>query len=207
MITREQFEQEMVTRCLDELYQAAQPSVTWEELLEINKKEPKQNLYERYYLDDKACKCIIDKFVKLYRLKDNFKDHCDIIIRDMKEGCSKDKWIEKDDDTPGYRGYESVPPIANEIGRVVAQNVIEFIEMRKNFYRFNRECESFEFTTYMHSPTCNKKTVIDYWKSQGKDIVIEDRDPDYNYERYWLGWSEEDIREDKEYQNAEPTDE
>lgn len=189
MLTQSDFESRMIEECLDELYQASQPPCTLEEL-----KEDKEG-YMHHYLSHEDCKYIIDKYVNFYNLEDKFKDHCDILIRDITKGCSKDKWIEGKDGFPGHRGYEEVPPLEDKIGIENVDKVVDFINMRRNFYRFNRKCESFYFTTWNYSPTSNKESVIEYWEKQGKSIEIVDRDPTYNYERYYLGCSEEDIKE------------
>lgn len=189
VLTREKFERELYRGCLDELYRASQPSITLEEL------EEKKESYEDHYLAQEDCNCIIDKYADFYRLESGFNSHCDILIRDMTEGCSKDKYIKPKDGSPGYRSYEDVAPLSKEIGEENLNKVTDFIKMRANFYKFNRAAENFHFNMINFSPSVNKEAVIEKWKEKGVDIVIEDRDPKFNYERYWLGYSEEEIKE------------
>lgn len=195
MLTRKQFEDEMYTRCLDELYQASQPSITYSELIELSKQNPERKLYLEHYLSSEECKFIIDKYINLYCLEDDFKRDCDIIIDDMQKGCIKDKYVSGTDEKPGYRNYEKVPPLSEEIGEENLQKVVEFIKMRKDFYRFNRVAENFKFNMFNYSPTSIKESVIDFYKTQGQDITIVDRNMGYNYERYYEGYSEEEIQE------------
>ena len=56
-----------------------------------------------------------------------------------------------------------------------------------------------ESITWYSCPTSNKKKVIQYWKEHGKDITIEDRDPDTFWYRdeYGDDW-EEIYKEEKE---------
>lgn len=189
MLTQEQFEQERIIRCLDEMYQASQPPITWEEV------KTRENGLNEHYLSNEEYRYILNKYNDLYRLEDNFKRDCDILIRDAVEGYSVDKYIEATEDSPGYRSYEKKLPLKDQIGEEMANKFIEFIESRRDFYRFNRLWEQFNFTVMNYSPCSNKETVIKTWKEMGKDITIIDRNMDYNYERYYLGTSEEEIQE------------
>lgn len=189
MLTQEQFEEERITRCLDEMYQASQPPITWEEATKC------KNAINEHYLSREEYEYILKKYDDLYRLEDNFIRDCDILIRDAEEGYSIEKWIQKTENEPGYRGYEKLPPLREQVGEEMANKFIEFIKSRRNFYRFNRVWEQFHFTVMNYSPNTNKETVIKTWKEKGEDITIVDRDMDYNYDRYYLGASEEEIQE------------
>lgn len=183
---------EAIVKCLDHMYRASQPSITWEELNNI-KDDP--DIIHHYYLSQEDYKYISNMYAEYYRLKDTFKEHCDILINDIIEGCYKDKYISSNGDSPGYRDYEKVLPLKETLGEEIVNKVIEFIKERKDFYKFDRDYHSYLFTVMNYSPTSNKQTVIDYWKSKGIDLEIIDRDPVYNYERYNLGCSEEEINE------------
>lgn len=200
MLTEKELKKEIITRCLDEMYQASQPSITWEE---VSKTE---NGINEHYLSSEEYKFILEKYADMYNLKDQFMNDCDILIHDAEEGYSVDKYIEGDGDSPGYRGYEHKPPLKEQVGEEMADKFIEFIKSRRNFYRLDKGYTQFAFTVMNYSPNSNKETVIETWKEKGKDIEIIDRDPEWNYERYYLGWSEEDIEEEKEYLNAEPVE-
>lgn len=180
-------------KCMKEMYERAQPSANYDDIYAYYEQCNEQHItpdkiYNRHYLSKEEFDYILNKYVSEYKLSNDFKRDCDIIIRDMEEGCSKDKYIPEWTDEfgthPGYRGYEKVPPLKETIGDENAQKVIDFIKMRKEFYRFNREEEGFRFDIALtDSPTSNEKTVIEYWKSQGKDIEIDPRHKDENY--FW----------------------
>lgn len=192
---KEQIMREAVDRCLAELYYFAQPSVeNIEEAIKIEGDSEESSFINKHYISTEDYKEIVEKYIRIYNIESGFKDHCEIIIDDFESGYAVDKYI-KNEGEPGYRGYESKPNLSEQIGEESAQKVIEIIKNRKNFYRFDREADCFRFTMMNYSPTSNKSRVIEYWKSQGKEIEIIDRDPTYNYERFYLGLSEESINE------------
>lgn len=184
-----------IEECLEEMYRYAQPSISLEEI----KAQGKEFDYSHYYLSNDECIVIEEKYLNMYGLEDPFNDYCDILIRDMTEGCSKDIYIKKEG-YPGYRGYEDVPSLDNEIGKENLDKVVEFIKMRKDFYRFNRRAESFRFNIMNFAPNSNKEAVIEYWKKKGIDLEIEDRPKDdiFDVHYYNLTWNEyrEQVRED-----------
>ena len=187
MLTKDKFQKELFTRCIDEMYQNAQPPCSYEELVEKSKQNPDERLYAQHYLSVEETRYIIDKYVDLYNLQDSFKDHCDLLIEDMLKGCSKDKYIHPEDGCPSYRGYEKVQPLTEEIGQEAMDKVIEFIKMRKDFYRFNRKCDGFRFEMYNYAPCSNLKTVVDYYTTKGTPVEIVERpkDDEYLYSRYY----------------------
>lgn len=202
-LTKEDILWEARMRCMREMYAKAQPSVNYDDLLEYYKKcqaegkEP-ERVYDRYYLSQEEFAYIRQKYVDAYMMHDPFQENCDLIIRDMEDGCSKDKWIPEHTDEygthPGHRGYEKVLPIKETIGEENANKVIEFIKDRRNFYRHNVDEEKFNFSvTLTDSPTSNPDTVVEYWKTQGKEITIDPRH--LTEDDFW--------REDNGYLNEE----
>jgi hypothetical protein len=66
----------------------------------------------------------------------------------------------------------------------------------KEFYRFDREEADFSCSVALGaSPTSNKETVIEYWKSQGKDIEIIEPNPLLIWERDFYGDEFEEVME------------
>lgn len=173
-------------RCLIEMYARAQPSADYNQIYAKYKEqqlkgETPEAVYDRYYLSKEEFEYIRNKYIQAYNLEDRFKDYCDILIRDMRDGCSKDKYIPEKigsdgERYPGYRGYEKVPPIKYIIGEESADAVINFINERKNFYRFDQRENRFIYSvTLEDSPTSNAEKVKEYWKSQGIDLEIDPR--------------------------------
>ena len=68
------------------------------------------------------------------------------------------------------------PKLGELIGEENAAKVIDLITDIRDFYRFDREEEQFDWMTTLMTavPTSNKKTVKEYWASKGKDIVFKD---------------------------------
>lgn len=223
-ITREDILSEAIDRCMVELYEKAQPSADINEYIrkiksgEITKEDQdKDPIYYRHYLSKEEMQYIVDKYHTAYRLDNEFKDSCDLLLKDMEESYTIDKYIdahtdENGDYHPGYRGYDHMPTVEGQVKLALkmsnienpelAKNITdifrEFIKNRRDFYRFDRDGEKFNYSVYLGaSPTSSKERVIDFWKKQGKEIEIVDHNPEY----FWyhdIGYTDEEIREEFE---------
>ena len=208
-VTRENIISQAVDACFKELYKRAQPSVDFEELVKQYRIDGK-SFYERYYLSSEELKYVVEKYIKAYGMEDPWEDYFDLLIDNLKNGGSKDKWIpEKVDEDgfkhPGYRGFEKYDSLHKQINKILdnyflsnfsineltdtlTDKVFELIDTVKNFYRHNREKNDFTYTMYLGaSPNSNSKAVVEYWKSKGIDIVIEERNPLLFYEQDYYG--------------------
>lgn len=185
---------ELRVKCMTEMYSKAQPSADYADILkyyvDCKKKGIKPDLiYNRYYLSNEEYLYILNKYIDAYGLKERFKDDCDVIIRDLKDGCTKDLYLpdmltKKGEVVFGSSEYENVKPLSKIIGRKAAKYVINLIQDRKNFYRFDRAEENFRVLIGMgDSPCSNEQTVINYWKTQGVDIEIDPRH--YTKDDFW----------------------
>lgn len=213
--------------CMREMYKRSQPSADYDQLIEDVKsgKIPKDTrIYERYYLSMDEFIYIRDKYMKAYGLKEHWRPNIEILERYLNEGGTKDKWIPErvDEDGfkhPGYRGYDKVPPIKKQITDFLMHNISgEYVELGdeitkivmdtindcKEFYKFDREPNSFSASIALGaSPTSYKDTVIEYWKSQGVDLKIEDRNPLLFWERDYYGDEFEEVMLDEYGENWE----
>lgn len=180
MITRNDILCEAAERCMKELYSLAQPYINWEDFLKQNKeyrengeKGPKP--YEFYYLPQKIFEEVVDNYVYAYNLKSKFEDHLDIIWGYFDRPIV-DKYIPGENGNPGYRGYEHLPPLSCIIGESNLEEVKDYIEKARSFYKFDSELDSFKMTIYLGaSPNSNKQAVIDNWKKyRNKDITIDE---------------------------------
>lgn len=206
--------------CMKELYDKAQPSADYDEYIKQVKDgkitdDTRPYIYQRHYLSNEEAKYIVSKYINAYRLNNDWHSNLDLLVKDLKEGCSVDKYIKEYTDEhgnhhPGYRGYDRRDSLVKrfedicgdeELAEKLSDEVFDYIENRKNFYRFDREAEQFNMTIFLGAcPTCNKQDVIDYWKSQGKDVNIVERDP----RTFWMideGYTEEEIKEELEEYN------
>lgn len=184
MLNRDKILEKAVHDCYREMYRKAQPSANYDDYIRKikNGEIPRETrIYERHYLPEKQFEYIVEKYKKAYNIQTTWKENCDIILRDLKEGGLIDGW----DDKLDCRGAEHTKPLKEIIGEDNANKVIELIEGFRNFYRFDHEESSFNFTMYLGcGPTSNPKTVIDYWKSQGVDITIDEK-KDLTEDDYW----------------------
>lgn len=209
MLDRQKILDEAYERCMEEMYLKSQPSVSYKQLIQDLKDgkiedTPENPIYNRYYLSQEEFIYIRDKYIKAYRIQELWHDNIELLEKYLNEGGTKDKWIPErvDEDGfkhPGYRGYEEVPPIKKQIAEFLMHNINgEYVELGdkiteivmdtikdcKEFYRFDREHSGFSVSIALGaSPTSNPESVKEYWKSQGVDIEIEERNPLLFWER------------------------
>lgn len=220
MLDRNEILEKAYHECIAEMYAKAQPSADYYQLLEdvkngkIGKDE---RVYERYYLSNEEFKYILNKYKEAYNIKSHWKDDVEVVEKYIEKGGSKNKYIEAHTDKngnyhPGYRSYEKVKPLKEQLFNVLKEyslydenmhnklydTVTNIIDTCKNFYKFDREESSFDFSVALGpSPTSCAKSVIQYWAHQGVDIEIKERNPLLLWEMdYYSENFEEYMRED-----------
>ena len=239
MLDRKEILERAYTECMVEMYAKAQPSVDYYQLLEDAKNGKigkDEKVYERYYLSRDEFEHIRNKYIEAYRLNETWRPNIELLEQYLTEGGTKDKYIKAHTDEygyhPGHRGYEKVAPLKEQFAEIFHESdfytgsemdeaseelinnlydiVTDIIDTCKNFYRFDREESSFDCSVALGpSPCSNKDIVIEYWKSQGIDIEIEERNPLLFWDMDYYGDSFEEVMEDeygkdwKEYWNNE----
>ena len=232
MVERDTVLQKARHDCMAEMYRKSQPSASYDEYLKMYKAgllrdDDKDRVYNRHYLSREEYEYILDKYVDAYGMAERWNDYVDTVINYFDADAPKDKWIpEKTDEDgfthPGYRGYEHLPHFSKVIesiinkmavqdkesietvSKAIYDAVIARMETCKNFYRFDREESGFHVSVGLgESPTCNKDTVIEYWKNKGVDITIEDRNPDTLWEKDYYGEDYESDYSDVECEETE----
>ena len=227
MKTRDDIIREAVHNCFKEMYAKSQPSADYDELVrkfrsgEITENKGETPIHDRYYLSMEEFVYIRDKYLDMYRMKNLWKSNVDFLRENLTEGSYKDVYIsetidENGDWHPGYRTSEKVPnlkelflnvfdeklklgdalrePIAEELYNVV----LETIDNCRDFYRFDREEEQFGYSVALGaSPTSNKDRVIEYWKTQGVNVEIVDRNPHLFWEMDYYGDEFEEVMKDE----------
>lgn len=219
MLNRDEILKKAYIECMTEMYKRAQPSADYSQLIEdVNSgKIPKDTaIYERYYLSHDEFKYILNKYIEAYDIKSSWHPHIELVEQYLIEGGTKDKYIEPYVDENGHyhsgcRGYENVLPIKKQINDIlieqlepghrtkvltdkITEAVINAIINCKEYYHFDREESSFSASVALGaSPTSNKDTVIEYWKSQGVNIDIEDRNPLLFWEQDYYGDEFEEV--------------
>lgn len=194
-----------VIDCLDEMYRNSQPSITWEEVESEAKMNPEKRIWEEHYLSAEQFERIQDKYLNMYRIGDEFKADVGIVEEYLSKGGTKDKYIEAHTDEygyhPGYRGYEKVKPIKEQIENIlndelasgevspfvkaairdkIVESIMNTIKYCKEFYCFNREEIGFRFNVSNYSPNSNIEAVRKIYKDT--DIVINEVTLDEDYD-------------------------
>lgn len=217
MIERNAILKRAIDECFEEMYLKAQPSVNYKELVEkVKSGEIKDShedpIYNRYYLSQEEFEYILNKYAEAYDLKVKWNKYIKILEEYLTKGGTKDKYIpdtmeENGSTHPGYRSYEEVKPLKNQLKEVIHDDktlnkvvdiIMSNIKDCKNFYKFDRDHETFSFNVCLGaSPTSNKETVEKYWESQGTPIKIVDRNPLLLWEMDYYGSEFEEVMRDE----------
>lgn len=211
MKNREDILKKAVDDCFREMYAKAQPSADFDQLVQ-DAKDGKigkdECVYERYYLSSEEFKYIVDKYVDMYRIRSEWQDDVDVVLDFLENGGTDEV---RNDDT-GDKEYVRIPGLKDELYNIIGDSgladkvydsVIGKINKCKRYYRFNAEESAFRFSTaFGPSPTCNMKTVKDYWKNEkGIDVEIEERNPLTFWERDEYGDEFESVMKDEYGEN------
>ena len=225
-ITREDVLLKAVEDCYREMFAKAQPEADWDNLIaeySAGKIDEKKDgpIYDRHYLSIEEYDYILNKYLEAYRINAEWDEDIEILEKYLKEGGSKDKYIDSYTDEngnyhSGYRGYEKVAPLKDHIlklmyrwmsdsseaqcegaAKEITDKVMELISDCKNFYNFDRDEMKFRNTLALGAtPTSNKEIVKKWWKEHyGVDIEIEDRIP----RLFWYmdnGYTHQDLIEE-----------
>ena len=176
MLNRDKIISEAIDKCLEEMFQKSQPKGSYFEYIEkLNNGQIQKDekVFERHYLNHTQFNYIRNKYKKAYRLQNEWKSNIDFLIQNLKEGGFKDVYKKHSDGTD-YRTAEKMPPINKFIGKKNTEQLFDYINTIKDFYRFDHEEQIFDFNVCLGcSPTSNPETVKEYWKSKGVDIEID----------------------------------
>ena len=220
MLDRKEILEKAYHECMTEMYAKSQPSADYNQLLKDAKNGKigkDERVYERYYLSHEEFKHILGKYKEAYNIKSHWIDDIEVLERYIKEGGSKDKYIESHTDEngnyhPGYRSYEKVKPLKEQLSDVLEEyslydenmhnklydTVTNIIDTCKNFYRFDREESSFDCSVALGpSPNSCAEAVIQYWAHQGVDIKIEERNPLLLWDMDYYGDDFEEVMKDE----------
>lgn len=205
--SRQDIVEKAIIECLDEMYRESQPSITWDEIQEQARVNPNRSIWQEHYLPQWKYKDIQEKYMRLYRIKEEWNGDIELLEEYLNKGGTKDKYIPEQIDEsgfkhPGYRGYESVKPIKEQILEVLNESlevgnrteilcdkitnvVLETIAACKNFYKHDRDEQMFYFNVANYSPNSNIEAVREFYKDT--DIIINDIKEEDEFE-----WEERD---------------
>lgn len=204
--------------CMKEMYAKAQPSLDYDLATEQIKSgemvDTKEDpVYGRHYLSHDEFKYILDKYIDGYNIKSKWLDYVGVVEKYLTKGGTKDKYIERDGDNPGYRGYEEVAPIREQIQNILKEStgndsdeltnkivecVLNTISDCKKFYKFDKENLQFSMSVALgHSPSSSLEKVQKYWDDKGVDIKIVERNPLLMWDRDYYGDEFEEVMEEE----------
>lgn len=193
-LNRRSFVEQAAIECLNEMYINSQPSITWDEVIKIAESDQSRHIWSEHYLHQTDYEYIMNKYIELYKIGEVWTQYVELVEEYLTNGGSKDKYIESHIDEygnhhPGYRGYEHVKPIKEQIREIinnelgggnVSEKIIDRIDNAvmntisdcKGFYQFNREEMGFRMTVSNYSPSSNIEMVREFYKDN-PDIKIE----------------------------------
>ena len=182
-ISRDSVLSDAIEKCVTEMYDKAQPSISWEEIKRLSSEgvyNENNTFIDQHYLSHKEYAEIVDKYVYAYGFKNLFQDNCDTILDYLTNGGHKDKYIPAYTDDngnyhPGYRSYEPTPKLSDIIGDENTQKCVDLIKECQNFYNRNRYETTFRMSVMNYSPNSNIETVRQYWQNKDKTILIKER--------------------------------
>ena len=227
MIERKDIIQEAYDKCMEEMYAKSQPEADYKNLIaeikagKINEQKDGR-VCDRHYLSHEEFKYIRDKYKNAYNILSHWKDDVEVVEDYLNNGGLKTIYVPKKEDPngfvhPGYRSSEAVPPLKDMILKEmykwvdnddqcegatekITKIVMDTIANCKNFYRFDREEDSFDCNIALGaSPAGNAESVKKWWKDNyDVDIEIEERNPLLFWEKDYYGDEFEEIMEDDE---------
>lgn len=194
IICRKDMVEHAIIECLDEMYRKSQPSITWDEIQKLAKENSKRSIWREHYLPQWLYKDIQDKYMRLYRIRDEWHNNVELVEEYLNKGGTKNKYIPEQIDEsgfkhPGYRGYESVKPIKEQVLEIlnetlevgnrteilcdkIIDTVMSTITACKEFYCHNRDEQMFLMNVANYSPNSNIEAVREFYA--GTDTIIED---------------------------------
>lgn len=205
MRTREDILEQACLECLAEMYNKAQPSLDFKQYyqdVKSGKIDKNDKVYERHYLSSDEINYIVNKYIELYAIDNQWIEHADLVFNYLKNGGIK-VIIEKD-----TKEYVNQDPLNDVIKQILinhdvldselledlVDSVFNIIRNCKSFYRLDKELQSFKQIIYLGaSPCSNKESVIQYWSNKGIDVTIEDRNPLLLWEMDYYGEEFEDF--------------
>lgn len=175
MITRKKILSEAYDRLLRDLYEHSVPKVDFDEMVRMAKngeEDPKHPFYTQHFLPDEIFMDIYGEYEAAYGIKSLWRDYVDTVLEYLKNGGPKHPFKR---DEFGFKQYDISPKLEDVIGKDNAEKVYSLINNCKDFYKFDGDESTFKFSVFLGSgPTSNKDTVIEYWKSKGVNVEIDE---------------------------------
>lgn len=188
---------EAVDACLEDLYKYSVPSMSFNDIKQAckNNQPYDKKYWQHHYIPQDLMNEIMEGYRYAYRLEPYFQIYTDVLKEYLLDGGTTEVYKKDDSLVGGHRDFEKTPNLETVIGKEAAEKVKDLIEKCQRFYRFDSTTYGcFEGSVNNYAPiSCRPEEVIEYWKSQGIDIEIDDEKIRKNY--YREEWGEEDDEE------------
>lgn len=169
--------------CLNEMYVESYPSITLDEILQIQKEFPDRKLYEEHYLSNFKYREILNKYKNIYNIRDHWRENMNFIISLLKDGGGFKNTYTKE----FGRGAEKVPTLDKLTPD--AAKVIQVLEDYKNFYKPDYYETMFDSSIALGaSPTSVAERVLEKnptWRSDIKEITLSKLAHEDVAEEWW----------------------
>lgn len=159
------FFQEIVDNCLQDLYKYSYPSVNYKKVKHL---KSKKDLSIQHYIPEDLKRDICKWYVDNFRLQDNWLCYVSLIEHYLKNGGYRE--ISLDNDYLEKKSHKLSDFLFDE----QAQKVLQIVQHCKNFYNSPTLEEEFYSRIHSHEPLSDKSFVEQYWRKQGKNIIIND---------------------------------
>lgn len=205
MKTREDILEQACIECLAEMYNKAQPSLDFKQYyqdVKSGKIDKDDKIYEKHYLSSDETNYIVNKYIDLYAIDNQWTEHADLIFNYLKIGGVKfilngntKECVDQDPlDDVLKQVLINHDVLDSELLEDLVDSVFNIITNCKSFYKLDKELQSFKHTIYLGvAPCSNKETVIQYWSNKGINVTIEDRNPLLLWEMDYYGEEFEDL--------------
>lgn len=169
MRDRDEVLRDDVLEVLEEMYKNSYPSISFKQVLQDAKegKEIDKNLLDHHYLPKDLFKSILEQAEYVFGYESYFKNYSEHFADYILNGGHM-----RDIDNWGKDNYKDYKNIEEEIGKEAYEILKKRIDAYLGTFRFDWSRNRFSFNISNQAPSCNRETVINYWKSQGVDLHI-----------------------------------
>lgn len=199
MIDRNSILDRAQNECITELFAKSQPPLDYQKLLSDieNGQDYDESYDEHHYLSLDDYYRIVDEYANAYGFTRNWDDNIDIVNgyfsglgakSVLVSGYVDDNGIKHDD----MYTFDEVPHIKNEIYDIllecgsincteisskISDKIFEYLKSCRDFYELDAYADIFNARmAFSKTPSHDKDKVIEYWKSKGIELQIDDND-------------------------------
>jgi hypothetical protein len=159
------FFQEIVDNCLQDLYKYSYPSVDYKKVKHL---KSKKDILIQHYISEDLKRAICKWYIDVFRLQDNWLRYVSLLEHYLKNGGYYKISLDND-----YL-MKKTQKLSDFLSDEQTQKVLQIVQHCKNFYNSSTLEEEFYNRLHSHEPLSDKSIVEQYWRKQGKNIIIND---------------------------------